>query len=564
MLKTNVYMINGRKITYSFRPNSRDCRHLVVFFSGYRPFGTFDMAGSSVSNLKCAILWIEDQFDGNHAYYIRTRESEYRIADDIQSLIQHFLSILSLEKSDCTLAGFSKGASGAIYHALKYNYNNVLAAAPRMNMGTANRKRHPDVFENMAASDDRESIEELDTVIPKIVYGDTNLNRNIYLFSSPADYQYNQEIEPYLPLFSKYNNFNFIRTDSPLVIEHRNVTSYNVGLIVSILACCSEGLAPRFGQLNSIGDNSRVTSGRKIPSRIDAQHEDFGVAVAGFSKFRITPSKFEVRGWGLSIGHQATRDGSVECMVKMRSENNTYTLSTRPEDNPKLNSDYFRNSFIDYRKAGFVLSLDQLFEIADIEPGHYEISVDFRQSGYKFSTAEFDSFPEPSQQPVLIANKLYSLRGYGRSLSLIVANIINYTSDNKIFTVNDSWLKDGKFHIDGIFAVEGRNQRDWSDVNYLLVFASPDSGKPIWSIGIAKDHGSVPRELFGDVWNQYRKVKFATRKYAGVEVPEAILNKPWEIIVSIQVDNSVHSKSLGIHVLDDNLKLGNIDQGELG
>ncbi|MFC7510865.1 hypothetical protein ACFQV4_08060 [Streptomyces thermocarboxydus] len=44
---------------------------------------------------------------------------------------------------------------------------------------------------------------------------DTEFARNIYVISSPGDYQYEQEVKHYLPALRSYENFNFLFVDSP-------------------------------------------------------------------------------------------------------------------------------------------------------------------------------------------------------------------------------------------------------------------------------------------------------------------------------------------------------------
>lgn len=534
---------NGLKLKYDFRQASRDTRHLIVFFSGYRSLGTFDFHGSSAANLKASVLWIEDWFDGNHAYYIHSKNSGLKIADAVQSLIEKFRIQEHLEKTECTLAGFSKGASGALYHALKYDYKNVIAAAPRMNMGTANRKRHPDVFHNMAPSDTQEGTRYLDRLIPDLLSSPNSFDKNIYLFSSPADYQYSEEIEPFLSLYSRFSNFNFFRTDSPLVIEHRNVTGYNVGLINSILVCCSEGLAPRFNQINGIGDRSRLREGKPIPKALEKSNADFGVPCAGFTTMRLSKNDLEARGWGIVIGNSAKQPNSISSTILLRSQSHRYSIKTIAEKNPKLNADHFKRAFIDYSFGGFRVDRDHPTPLRSVVPGVYDVQIQTEGNSGHNIVKEFNFVPNES--PTLISDNLYFLRKIGNKIRLHVLPMGQKPPHSSHFELNNFWLKGNLFHADGIFAIEGRSYAEWDDVNNYILLINRKTHKIDWVGQIAKDRvkGVVPQ--FDDPWNDYGKSAYATRGYKGVAIPEEIIGS-YEIFISQFDNHGISTRPLGL------------------
>lgn len=78
------------------------------------------------------------------------------------------------------------------------------------------------------------------------IAADIQVARNVYLFSSPADYQYEEEIKPHLHLLLKYRNFNLILSNSTLVRGHGEVAAYNTPMLFGIVNALGRGATPRF------------------------------------------------------------------------------------------------------------------------------------------------------------------------------------------------------------------------------------------------------------------------------------------------------------------------------
>lgn len=241
-----VHTSHGYDIRYKFRAASGDRRHLIVVFTGIKTDGDYDFDGRAAAGCKAAMLWIADDFGGENAYYM-SHAGDRGLADGVDELIRTRLSRLGLTARDCTLMGFSKGASAALYYGTKYGYANIVASVPQIKVGSFARDTYPKIYAHMTASGSVEDCVELNGLIPEAVRLDADLAKNIYLFSSVDDSQFGFHLKPFVPELLKYENFNMIMTKSSQVTHHGEVTHYNVPLILSIIYALSEGIAPRFG-----------------------------------------------------------------------------------------------------------------------------------------------------------------------------------------------------------------------------------------------------------------------------------------------------------------------------
>lgn len=533
------------QVNYLHRPAKRDTRHLIVIFSGYRARGTFDFQGRSTEDLNCSVLWIEDWFDENHCYYIRTKRHGYLVAEAIQKLIAEILKSEGLTKADCTLSGFSKGGSGALYHGLKYDFQNIISAVPRMNIGTANQKRHPRVFQNMVDSQADSSVKELDDAIPSLLSNDLNNSRNIYLFSSPADYQYQTEIEPFLPLFAKYDNFNFIRTDSPFVREHKNVTAYNVGIINSIMRLCSEGMPPRFSTLQGVGDYSRKRARQSVPLPLRKGDSEFSELNVDVSRIIFDKDQLVFKGTAVRLGFGPVHAKKCQALLVIRNEHDRKEYPTVRISDKSLSSKYFRRVYIDYSNFAFQGEVD-CSQLETLVPGIYDVGV--RSKISIFDEDLFSLNSKVTDSKALINNRIYLLRNSGESMKLHVLDMSCEYAMTRYFELTDFYYKNGKIHVDGIFALAGHDYSHWSSVDYYISFVREGSNEVVWSSPLAKDQIRHKWNAFSDNLNDYGKARFATAGYKGISVPDEIRGK-FNIRISQLKDTVVQTVDSGL-ILD--------------
>ena len=100
----------------------------------------------------------------------------------------------------------------------------------------------------------QENVDRLDSVLPELLAETTDLDRNIYLFSSTKDYQYEEHVVHFLPALRKYSNFNFFMVESPALVKHAEVTRHGLSVILSVIYALTEGTVPRFGEVQ-VGSN---------------------------------------------------------------------------------------------------------------------------------------------------------------------------------------------------------------------------------------------------------------------------------------------------------------------
>ncbi|MGP5652934.1 accessory Sec system protein Asp2, partial [Glutamicibacter arilaitensis] len=299
--------INETEIRYDFKPAKQDRKHLVVIFSGFRKMGTFDFGGQSLSNLGAAVLWIDDNFGENYSYYIRAYGGR-DISCDINTFIVEKLDELGLQLNQCTVAGFSKGASAALYYAAKFGYRNIVATVPQMRIGAYIEENWTECIKSMIGNTGVDGLRSLDRIIPDLITS-CDTNKNLYLFTSPDDIQYKDEIVPFLPHFRKFVNFNLITTSSPLVTEHKLVTPYNLPLIVAIFAMLSDGISPRLGEVSN-------GAGYKVPLEIPTSSD--ACFTVGISALKIDKGRLFIDGYAVADGYSAPTWGVQSTYIHFR------------------------------------------------------------------------------------------------------------------------------------------------------------------------------------------------------------------------------------------------------
>ncbi|MFJ3905562.1 hypothetical protein [Streptomyces sp. NPDC090025] len=234
-------------VDYRFQAARNGNRHLLVVFANFDAPEDYGWSNGVLDGVRANVLWIRDRFDGHNSYYL-CREGEFSVERSVAGLIDGFLAALALTRQDCTLLGSSKGASAALWFGLTYGFRNVLAIAPQFAIGSYVRRVHPVTARFMLGEDtDGAAARELDACLPDLVREGRNPGANLYVFSSPADAQYPEQIEPFLLLFHGHENFNFVFTDSPYVPDHTRVAGRNVPVVLGLVNLLADGMAPRLG-----------------------------------------------------------------------------------------------------------------------------------------------------------------------------------------------------------------------------------------------------------------------------------------------------------------------------
>ncbi|WP_052285044.1 hypothetical protein [Kluyvera genomosp. 1] len=239
----------GLEIHYRLQTPKYDCQHLLIVMSGFNlPDPTiydFDM----LAHCRSTIVWIKDDFNGLPAYYL-CNNMKFDIEKGVSTLIDAIID--TVKPKYTSILGASKGGSASLYYGIKHKIENIISCVPQFRIGSYVSSGHWEpVGRNMMGKSSPEKVFILDHYLPGIIKHDKTTNRNIYLFTSPQDQQFVNEVEPHLALFSKYSGFNLIETCSPLVTEHTRVTPYNINLVLSLIYQFEDGIAPKWGNIKN-------------------------------------------------------------------------------------------------------------------------------------------------------------------------------------------------------------------------------------------------------------------------------------------------------------------------
>lgn len=505
------FVHDGIPVTYKTRPARGDRRHLVVIFSGFRRLGTYDFDGSVSSGLRGNILWIQDQFYDNYAYYL-SKDSDYKIRDAVHALIEQVRLDLGLDKSQCTMAGFSKGGSAALYFGINYNYGAIVTTVPQMHIGSYVYNNWPKAFGSMTLSGSESEREGLDKLLPDLVKTDSITARNIYLFSSEADAQYPFEIEPYLELFAKYENFNFVLTDTPLVTEHKMVTRYNVPLILATLSALIEGVAPRYGLVRNGSRNQQ--SALPAPSIGDVQRRK--ELVSGLTSAPIVDGRLYFEGYGFIKGYRASRYGDVTWQIHFDSDVGRQSYCGGGITTPELSNTFYEAEYCDYSIAGFASMARRGMELEGLPDGLYEAQLEVTHAGTTVegqvtSSNAFEAWGETT-------SSIVGIRSSSVGTTLVKRPAIGPTPQDAYFKEIRHWVKGSNFHIEGYFAILGFEAPRYSDISYYLVCVDVADEANSSVIRTAAAHRDDVSERLGDGWGDYSKSYFATPRYQGVDL----------------------------------------------
>ncbi|QOV34903.1 hypothetical protein IM697_33115 [Streptomyces ferrugineus] len=234
-------------VEYRFAHAKNGNRHLVVVFANFSAPDDYGWSNGVFDNVRANILWIRDRFDGMNSYYW-CKEMDFSLEGSVATLIFNVMEALALTRDDVTLWGGSKGGSAALHFGLRYGFRNIVSIVPQFRVGTYVRDAQPKVAAFMLGEGvPEENVRVLDALLPDLVGSEVNREANIYLVSSPQDEQYATQVEPFLGLFERYENFNFIQSESPLITDHAQVTRRNVPALMGILNLLVDGMAPRLG-----------------------------------------------------------------------------------------------------------------------------------------------------------------------------------------------------------------------------------------------------------------------------------------------------------------------------
>ncbi|MGW5198469.1 hypothetical protein [Streptomyces spiralis] len=246
-LLTGIESAGTFPVQYRFSHAKGGNRHLVVVFANFSAPDDYGWSNGVFDNVRANILWIRDRFHGMNSYYL-CKEMDFSLEQSVARLIFNVMEALALTPDDVTMWGGSKGGSAALYFGLRYGFRNIVSIVPQFHIGTYVQRVHPKVAAFMLGEGvPEENVRAVDAILPDLVRSETNRTANIYLLSSPQDEQYREQMEPFLGLFQRYENFNFIYSELPFITDHTQVTRRNVPALMGIVNLLADGIPPRFG-----------------------------------------------------------------------------------------------------------------------------------------------------------------------------------------------------------------------------------------------------------------------------------------------------------------------------
>ncbi|MFE4049622.1 hypothetical protein [Streptomyces sp. YIM B13518] len=294
-------------VEYRFAHAKSGNRHLVVVFANFGVTDDYGWSNGVFDPVRANVLWIRDRFHGMNSYYL-CRDMDFSLEQSVAAVIGNVMRSLDLTPDDVTLWGGSKGGSAALYFGLRYGFRNIVSIVPQFLIGTYVRTKHPKVARFMLGEGvPEQNVRAVDALLPDLVRSGANRGANIYLLSSPQDEQYPEQVEPFLGLFQGYDNFNFIFSESPFITDHTQVTRRNVPVLMGIVNCLADGLAPRLGF---------VRNGYEQPERDTAAIDAYLSANSPEPAGRVAPPVVTVPASGArlprdGVSFQGTAPGAV-------------------------------------------------------------------------------------------------------------------------------------------------------------------------------------------------------------------------------------------------------------
>jgi hypothetical protein len=368
-----ISVIDDIKIKYKFKPRKYDTRHLIIVFSGFGSNTEFTYDFENALQISSAnILWIKDDFDNHCSYYI-CKNSKFNIEHAVLKLITHTLNNLKLSKSECTLVGFSKGGSAALYYGLKYDFQNILITVPQMHIADYIAKDWPETAKHMIGEDLLQTNHDaLNSILPNLLNTDKNLNKNIYLLTSKADTQYKTDIEPHLGGFIKYSNMNLLISESVLVRAHNQVTSHHSQLLLGILFSLTSNAIPKFGFVTLKGDEPAQPI---IDPALQTPHIEL-------KNLKISDKLLFIEGIGVIKNVSCANWNDINYNLIFRSDNlNDIILGLAKNNRPSLTRDLYDSQLVNYDKGWFCTLRNKGLDISRIPAGVYQLFLHINAQG---------------------------------------------------------------------------------------------------------------------------------------------------------------------------------------
>ncbi|MFE1440566.1 hypothetical protein [Streptomyces sp. NPDC058739] len=530
--KEHVEVYGKWPVQFQFRPAHGDHRHLLVVFSSVDSKYGF---GAALDGVLCNVLRIRDHFDEGASYYV-ARNMDFSVSDSIQDLIQDYMQRLGLTRDEVTLLGTSKGGAAALYYGLKYDYKNIVSSTPQYFLGSYS-KGHGQLGDAvLGEGQSDENVAVMDSVMKDLIEKEVDFNRNIYVISSPNDYQYEQEVKHYLPGLRAYENFNFLFLDSPTVQEHYQVTRQALPSVWSLVHALSEGLTPRFGEV-------RIGAGTEDPEKASAylaelrQRDTVAAALAGAVRI---DGKLHLKGHAFLPG--VSPDGPTaetkRIILEEKGRSFDYPLDNRP--GKKLYREYYDEYFCEYADGEF--ATDGGLDFTSLPRGTFDVSVSVASEAEGIERRTRLTSDKVIDRRLPFGDSEVIFRGGRAGLKVIKRNIVGADSPGARYSLVKAEADGHKLHAEGVFFLPGRNAERESHAAYYLVLQDRSSSYS-FLLGAKKDPARVRPLVPEDDFGIYDAGYFTTGD-EGLDVSEVPAGR-YSLYVSMSTGGSLITKKAG-------------------
>ncbi|MFE5603584.1 hypothetical protein ACFQ8O_30890 [Streptomyces coelicoflavus] len=535
---TEATEVHGKwPVEFQFRPARGDHRNLLVVFSSV---GSKYGFGNALDSVQCNILRIRDHFDGAASYYV-ARDMDFSVSDSIQALIESFMERLGTSRDQVTLLGASKGGSAALYYGVKYGFKNIVASTPQYFLGSYSHGHGQLGDAVLGEGQSAGNVATMDAVMKDLLDGESDFDRNVYVVSSPGDYQYEQEVKHYLPALRRYENFNFLFVDSPTVRRHDEVVRQGLPSILSIVYALTEGAAPRWGDVRIGPDPEDPEKAGKYLAEL--RNEDTAVAVLARAAFVDDQARLSGHAFLPGVPREGGADEVKRLVLERQGETWAFPLESTKEI--RLYRDYFDQYFCEYAEGGFSTGEGVTFESLPL--GTFEASICVSSPDEKIE-----------RRTRLIAQKIVDIRrsmgdselivkGNKNGVKLTKRSIVGSDTDGVRFSLKNSWKRDRTVHAEGVFFLPGRNAEKKNHAMYYLVLQGR-RGCFSFPLEAKKNVGATrPHVTSGDV-GTYHWGYFTTPGTTGIDV-SAVPAGRYRMSVSMSAGGSLFTKKAGSVVL---------------
>lgn len=530
-----TYTHSAVDVIFKTQSGLQDRRHLVVVFSGFCPLGSYNFDGTVANGCRFDILWIKDEFDGNNSYYL-SRGMNFDVEEAVIALIRSELNRLDLSLGDCTLMGYSKGGTAALYYGLKYGFKNMVASGPQINFASFARDHFNSSFRHMTLAHSEEEVAILDDLLPNLLREVDDPDRNIYLISSTRDQFHESQIVPWLDHLRNFSNFNLLMTESDLVPEHKYLGAYNTPLVLSLLYSLGEGLVPAFltssygGILNDHGTDAR----RKY---LDSLRQERRIILT-LDRISMKNGLVFPEGVALMAGYEQPGHGYKKIGLRLVSSDSKFDFAMGSYRDSSFTNRFFDRYHCDYFGAGYKSLDSQGIDLGTLPDGAYDATMVLSIEGEKYILSP--TISRPADFAHFHDGSYFYWETTNSGLRLVKRSIVDCSNFPSVFELRDFSLRESRLFIEGIFAVSGLSSNNYESSLYSLVLKSE---MRIIRLPLAQGHRpNISRTLESGLAD-HSKAYFATSKYAGLDL-SGVEPGLYECYISWHKNGRVFSKRL--------------------